>query len=141
MAIAPQDSEGGTAPVKSDPRVYLAQILERIDRILEYTAGGRDAFFDDEKTQDAVIRNLEVIGEAIKRVPDEYRKQYPAVPWRGLAGLRDVLIHQYEGVSIGEVWLMVEREVGPLRRAIAEILPSLEELERQIAEDEKADEP
>lgn len=127
--------------MKSDPRVYLAQILERIDRILEYTAGGRDAFFDDEKTQDAVIRNLEVIGEAIKRVPDEYRKQYPAVPWRGLAGLRDVLIHQYEGVSIGEVWLMVEREVAPLRRAIAEILPSLEELERQIAEDEKADEP
>ena len=56
--------------MKKDPRVYLAQILERIDRILEYTAEGKEAFFADMRTQDAVIRNFEVIGEAAKRIPE-----------------------------------------------------------------------
>ena len=59
--------------MKKDTRVYLAQILERIDRIKEYTADGKDAFFVDSRTQDAVIRNFEVIGEAAKRIPEEYR--------------------------------------------------------------------
>jgi uncharacterized protein with HEPN domain len=81
--------------MKKDSRVYLAQIIERIDRIREYTTDGKKAFFNDERTQDAVIRNFEVIGEAAKRVPDEYRKNHPSVPWRELSGFRDVLIHQY----------------------------------------------
>ncbi|MDD3580509.1 MAG: DUF86 domain-containing protein [Desulfobacca sp.] len=127
--------------MKKDPRVYLAQILERIDRILEYTQEGRDSFFADVRTQDAVIRNFEVIGEAIKRIPDEYRTAQPSVPWRALAGLRDVLIHQYEGISIQEIWQMVERDLKPVRQAIAAILPPLEELERQIAGDDKPSEP
>jgi uncharacterized protein with HEPN domain len=83
--------------MKKDPRVYLAQILERIDRILEYTAEGKDAFFADGRTQDAVIRNFEVIGEAAKRIPGDYRENHPLIPWRALSGFRDVLIHQYEG--------------------------------------------
>ena len=119
--------------MRRDPRVYLAQILERIDRILEYSANGREAFFADEKTQDAVIRNLEVIAKAIKRVPEGYRKKHPNIAWRELAGMLDILIYHYEGVSIRQVWLTVETELAPLRRAISEILPPLEELERQIA--------
>jgi len=119
--------------MRRDPRVYMAQILERIDRILEYSANGKEAFFADEKTQDAVIRNLEVIAKAIKRVPEGYRKKHPDIAWRELAGLLDILIFHYEGVSIRQVWAMVETELGPLRRAISEILPPLEELERQIA--------
>jgi len=120
--------------MRRDPRVYLAQIMERIDRILEYSANGREAFFADEKTQDAVIRNLEVIAKAIKRVPEAYRKKHPNIAWRELAGVLDILIYHYEGVSIRQVWLTVETELAPLRRAISEILPPLEELERQIAD-------
>ena len=125
--------------MKKDPRVYLAQILERIDRILGYTSEGKEAFFADPRTQDAVIRNFEVIGEAAKRIPEKYRKEQPAIPWRALAGFRDVLIHQYEGVSIAEIWQIVERDLKPLRQAITATLPPLEELERMIAEEEESD--
>ena len=121
--------------MKKDPRVYLAQILERIDRIREYTVEGKEAFFADSRTQDAVIRNFEVIGEAAKRIPDEYRKQHPAIPWRALSGFRDVLIHQYQGVSVAEVWQIIEKNLDPLRLAIKAILPPLDELEKEIAGD------
>jgi len=121
--------------MKKDPRVYLAQILERIDRIREYTVEGKKAFFADHRTQDAVIRNFEVIGEAAKRIPDEYRKQHPAIPWRELSGFRDVLIHQYEGVSAAELWQIVEKNLVPLRLNIMDILPPLDELEKEISGD------
>jgi|UniRef100_A0A7C3Z416 uncharacterized protein with HEPN domain len=119
--------------MKKDPRVYLAQILERIDRILAFTSAGKEAFFADVCTQDAVLRNFEVIGEAVKRLPEDFRQAHPAIPWRNLAGLRDVLIHQYEGISLKEVWRMVEKDLGPLRQIIAAMLPPLEELERELA--------
>lgn len=126
--------------MKKDPRVYLAQILERIDRIIQYTAGGKEAFFADPLIQDAVIRNFEVIGEAAKRIPDEYRKEHPSIPWKGLAGFRDVLIHQYEGVSISEIWRIVEAHISGLKEAIEALLPPLERLEKEIAgEGEPAD--
>ena len=121
--------------MKKDPRVYLAQILERIDRISEYTADGKEAFLADQRTQDAVIRNFEVIGEAAKRISEEYRRKYPTIPWRELAGFRDVLIHQYEGVSVTEVWLIVEKDLNPIRDAIRSMLPPLKELEKLISGD------
>ncbi len=119
--------------MKKDPRVYLAQILERLNRIKDYTVDGKQVFMNDIRTQDAVIRNFEVIGEAIKRIPEQYRSQHPTIPWRELAGFRDVLIHQYEGVSIKGVWQIIDNDLDMLRQRIMDILPPLEDLEKEIS--------
>jgi len=96
--------------VTKDPRVYLAHILERANRIEEYLRDGQATFMSDPKTQDAVIRNFEVIGEAAKRVPQEYRAAHPSIPWQLTAGFRYVLIHGYEGVDFGRVWTTATRD-------------------------------
>jgi uncharacterized protein with HEPN domain len=122
--------------VTKDPRVYLAHILERADRIETYVRDGEGAFMRDTKTQDAVIRNVEVIGEAAKRVPAGYRATHPSVPWQLMAGFRDVLIHGYEGVDLGRVWVTATRDLTLVRKAILAILPPLAQLERELAGDD-----
>jgi uncharacterized protein with HEPN domain len=93
-----------------DVRVYLAHILECVDKIERFTAEGRDRFRRDPMVQDAVIRNLEIMGVAAKRADDAYRANHPGVPWRELASLPDVLIHQYAGVDVERVWAVVEHD-------------------------------
>ena len=78
-----------------DDKVYLVHIADAIGQIVSYTAGGRDEFMTDRMIQDAVVRNLEVIGEATKNLSDKTKGQRPEIPWRRVAGLRDVLIHDY----------------------------------------------
>lgn len=116
-----------------DPRVYLAHILESIERIDRFTAEGKDRFLRDQMVHDAVIRNLEIIGEAAKRLDESFRAAHPSISWRALAGLRDVLIHQYEGVDLQRVWTIVERDLRQVRDAVLSILPPLEQLERELA--------
>ena len=72
--------------------------------------------------QDGVIRQLEIIGEAVKNLPDSFREKHPHIPWQDIAGTRDKLIHHYFGVSLDEVWLMVQRDVPVLKAAVVEIL-------------------
>jgi uncharacterized protein with HEPN domain len=122
--------------VNKDPRVYLAQILECIERIVKYVAGGKEAFFTEQLIQDAVIRNFEIIGEAARRVPEAYRQLHPAIPWRALAAFRNVLIHQYESVDLHEVWRVIEDQMASLREAVARVLPPLEQLEKELAGEE-----
>lgn len=108
-------------------RLYLTHILECVDRILDYTAGGYAKFRNDIMLQDAVIRNLEIIGEATKHLSAHVRDQHPDIPWRRIAGMRDVLIHDYMGVDIDEVWNVVEFHLGDLREAVQAALAKVEE--------------
>ena len=118
-----------------DPRVYLAHILECADRIERYLGQDREAFLRDTMVQDAVIRNFEVIGEAAKRIPEQFRVVHAAIPWRLMAGFRDVLIHDYEGVDLERVWRIAKEDLPAVKIAITQILPPLEQLEREVAEE------
>ena len=122
--------------MKRDPRVYLAHVLECAGRIERYLKGGQEAFLGETMTQDAVIRNFEIIGEAAKRIPEDYRRKYPSLPWSLMAGFRDLLIHDCEGVDLKRVWKIAVQDLPPVKEAIAKILPPLDQLERELAGDE-----
>jgi uncharacterized protein with HEPN domain len=106
-----------------DSRVYLEDILEATRKIASYTAHlSKAAFLEDEKTFDAVVRNLEVIGEAVKKLPEDLRAEHAAVEWKKIAGLRDILIHEYFGLDAEIVWDIVQTKVPVLDREIRAML-------------------
>ena len=110
-----------------DYRLYLDDILEAIDRICEYVQGmDEDAFGSDKKTQDAVIRNLEVIGEASRNLSDDLRAWANHIEWSKIIGFRNILAHEYFGVSIPIVWDIVQSKLHPLKQACMELLKQLE---------------
>jgi uncharacterized protein with HEPN domain len=108
-----------------DERLYLSNIKECIERIEEYTSSGRDTFMQTTMIQDAVIRKLEIIGEATKRLSPELRAKYPDTPWQKMAGLRDVLIHDYLKVNINLIWQIVEENLNGLKEQVEAILQDL----------------
>ena len=101
---------------------YLRHILEAIERIERYTSVGRDRFLTETHWQDASIRQLEIIGEVVKRLSRETRDRTPAVPWKDVAGMRDFLIHDYFGVDLETVWATCQTDVPALRSAVEELL-------------------
>lgn len=103
-------------------RPYLEHIREAIRWIATYTADGREAFMQNKMAQDAVLRNFEIIGEATKRLSHEMKARRPDIPWSDVAGLRDVLIHNYMGVKLNRVWRVIEDELPQLEDAINELL-------------------
>ena len=104
---------------------------ECADRIELYTQLGRDAFLADPKTQDAVIRNFEIIGEAAKRVSAATQILEPGIPWERIAGFRDVLIHRYKDVDLELVWRRVEEDLPHLQENLKRLLHVLE---RELAD-------
>jgi uncharacterized protein with HEPN domain len=105
-----------------DDSVYLGHIRDAINDIEQYASAGREAFMGDSMRQDAIIRKLEIIGEAVKRIPDATKQRRPEIPWKQIAGMRDRLTHDYFGVDLGLVWVVVERELTTLRSAIDALL-------------------
>jgi len=110
----------------NDDLKYLNDALERIQRIETYTQQGREAFLQSALIQDAVIRNFEVIGEIVKRLSSDLRECYPQVPWRRIAGFRDVLIHDYTGLDLDEIWNVIEQNLADFKAEIQLIVQELE---------------
>jgi len=105
---------------------YLKHIIDAISKIEGYTADlEREKFLKDARTQDAVVRNLEIIGEATKRLSNETRQRYPEIPWAEVAGTRDRLIHAYFDVDLDEVWTTVHRDIPRLRRTVKKAIAEL----------------
>ena len=109
-------------------RLYLKDIFEAMVAAQAFVEGmSFDAFVADDKTASAVVRKLEIIGEAAKNVPETMRREYPQVPWQQMAGMRDRIIHRYFAVNHIIVWDTVKDHIPPLQPIIARILKDLEE--------------
>ncbi len=105
-----------------DDRVYLEHIRDALADIATYTSAGRDAFFDERIRQDATLRKLEVIGQAVKNLSEESKSRRPQIPWKQIAGMRDKVIHDYFGVNLEIVWAVVEKDLPQLERAVRDLL-------------------
>jgi uncharacterized protein with HEPN domain len=107
---------------KRDASLLLEDMREAMQKIARYVAGmDRDAFLADERTVDAVVRNVEIIGEAAKQLPEEFKMLHPLVPWAQMAGMRNRIVHDYAGVDLELVWEVVKRSLPDLERKIAEL--------------------
>ena len=106
-----------------DTEVFLCHIIESINKIQNHTKQMRLAdFLKDIKAQDAVIRRLQILGEATKNIPKSFRNEFENIPWRSMMGLRDVLVHDYFGIDLKLVWRIVRRKLPPLKMDIQNLL-------------------
>ena len=112
--------------MKERNEIFLKDIIESIDIIEEYTKFKIiDDFYSDKLLQDGVIRRLEIIGEAVKKIDRELKMKYPNVKWRQIASFRDVLIHDYFGVNVKRVWNVIESDLDNLKSEIQLIIREL----------------
>lgn len=109
--------------MRKDPKVFLGHILESIEAIEEYTADiNKDKFLKTRQKVDAVTRRIEIIGEATKNLPADFKLNAPHIPWKKIAGMRDNLIHEYFGVNEDLVWKVVKKDLPELKKEIEILL-------------------
>ncbi|MCD6448592.1 MAG: DUF86 domain-containing protein [Thermoplasmata archaeon] len=110
-----------------DYRLFIKDIIDAIERIEEFVAGMNfEEFENDDKTVSAVVRKLEIIGEATKNIPDEIKEKYPKLPWKEMAKIRDKLIHGYFSVDFEIVWKVIKEELPELKPKIRKILNEMD---------------
>jgi len=109
--------------MKKDPKILLLDILDSIERIEDHTKNVSEVkFFEDLKTQDAVVRRIGIIGEAVKNLSASFRSKHLEIPWKEIAGTRDVIIHDYSGIDTDLVWKIIEKDIPKLKKQIKELL-------------------
>ncbi len=105
-----------------DINLFITDILQNINDIMSFSRGlTKEKFIKNRLRQNAIIRSLEIIGEAVKNIPDSFRDKYPEIPWRKIAGFRDILSHAYFGVSMDRVWNIIEKDLPELKKEIEKI--------------------
>lgn len=109
-----------------DDRVYLDHILECLEWIDRFTTGGREAFLRDRKTQSVVLRELQTLAESTQQLSSPLKESHPEIPWQGITGFRNVLVHDYLGIKMERVWEIIERDLPTLRSAIKKMYSQLE---------------
>jgi len=108
--------------MKRDVNLFIQDILENIKDIESFSKGlNKKEFASNKLKQNAIIRSLEIIGEAVKNIPDSFRNEYPNIPWKGIAGFRDVLSHAYFGVNIDRVWNIIDQDLHSFKKELEKI--------------------
>ena len=110
--------------------IYITDIIESIEKIEGYKKGlSKTEFYKNEQIQDAIMRRLEIIGEATKNIPDDFRKKYPKVEWKKIAGLRDILIHTYFSINLKLIWKVLKNEIKKVKKELLKIKKDLVNME------------
>src|SRR3990167_2731977 len=109
--------------MKRDIGLYLDDILESVEKIEEYTKGlGEEEFSRNSQLQDAIPRRFAIIGEAVKHLPKEFKEKHKQIPWRQIAGARDIFVHEYFGVKLERVWKTLQEDLPELKKLIKELI-------------------